>query len=256
MIRIKIIPVVVLSCIFLMNQGCQKDPVLPGILSQNSTSRHFDFYFDPTDTVGVDTSWQESYFEWLIHETGINPDQKIVFLKYRNREQLYQLTGRDMNAFAESNYHTLHTIWPVDNHECVHILVNNAYGFSPALFDEGIAVAHQATWQNGQFVPGWNGEDFHAICRQFVENDALPGLEQILENDDFWKIDPAITYPVSGSFCRFLLDRYGHNLYFELIEGLSLQSDQKKICTEYEKNFANSIDKDWKAWIDFIRDYE
>jgi hypothetical protein len=236
--------------------GCHKDQFVPSILSEHIESQHFDYYYDPLDTLAPDTSWQERYFEWLIQETGLIPSQKFVFLKYMDREQLYQLTGRDMNAFAESNHHTLHTIWPVDNHECVHILVNNAYGFSPALFDEGIAVAHQATLQNGQFVPGWNGEDFHAICRQFVENDALPGLEQILENDDFWKIDPAITYPVSGSFCRFLLDRYGVEPYFGLIDGLSLQSDQKKIKSEYTKIFGASIVEDWDSWQTFIAEYE
>ena len=85
---------------------------------------------------------------------------------YRDRAHLRALTGRYTNGFAEPGTTRFHTIWQIDNHEGVHTLVILQIGHPPALFNEGVAVAHQTEPAQSILTPRWNGTDLHVLARQ------------------------------------------------------------------------------------------
>ena len=105
----------------------------------------------------VDTDWQESYYAWIEAEFELASDQRLEYFKYRDRAHLAALTGRDANGFAEPGTVRFHTIWPRGNHEGVHTLVVLHLGHPPALFNEGVAVAHHMAPGAGDPVARWGG---------------------------------------------------------------------------------------------------
>lgn len=111
-------------------------------LNQQITTDHFMFHYSQGDT--VDAGWQEAYHAWMIAQMGVMPP-KITYNKYRDRSQMGMMTGHgNTNGYADPGAATVHTIWPTDNHETVHV-VAGPWGFPVAMFVEGLAVAHQMT---------------------------------------------------------------------------------------------------------------
>src|SRR5262245_34012188 len=165
------------------------------------------FHCSSADSVQAD--WQEQYDAWLMGVLDVHPTQTITYNKYRNRTHMGEVIGvSNTNGFAEPSTFTIHTIWPTDNHEVVH-LYSSTFGSPVALFNEGFAVAHSTNPPNGDFVAKWSGTPVHDLARQFRASGRLIALDSLAETNGFRGFDPNVTYPESGSFMRFLIDTYG-----------------------------------------------
>ena len=149
----------------LILSGCHDSPTDPADrLSTRVESAHYVYLHAAGDA--VDPLWQERYYDWLIGQLGVDPGQKLEYRKYRDRAHLRALTGRNTNGFAEPGTIRFHTIWPIDNHEGVHTIVILRLGHPPALFNEGIAVAHQAILVSDVFEVRWNGQRLDDLAAQ------------------------------------------------------------------------------------------
>jgi hypothetical protein len=233
-------------CLF----SCEKDyALLNEYFQQSEQSTHFIYYQNPGDTAKMQTEWQERYFDWLMGQLNIYPDFKIIFYKYESVAMLEEVTGRQGNAFAEYDKLRIHSIWPKDNHECVHILVNNYMGIPPALFDEGIAVAHQADYFQGQFVPGWNGNDFDSLVASFIDQQRMLSLNDVLESKSFRSFDSHLTYPISGSFFCYLKKNYSWQRIIDFFEQSSYNNSCRKSCRLFEKCFETALQDVWNDWL-------
>ena len=90
----------------------------------------------------VDADWQETYHAWATARLGVSLPQKIEYHKYQSRQAMGERTGNyNTNGFAEPSRFEIHTLWPTDNHEVVHIYT--ALVGRPSDFFNGIAVAFQ-----------------------------------------------------------------------------------------------------------------
>ena len=123
------------------------------------------------------------------------------------------------------------------------------------LFKEGIAVAFQVSYPNTDFIPGWNGQDFNLLSRNYKQDNKLPPLQDLIGTNTFGNYDSNITYPVSGSFVRFLIDKYG----IEKMKGytkLSQFEDSKdKIETNFKEIYTITLESAWNSWNEFISHY-
>lgn len=128
------------------------------------------YYHAPGDRVEIEV--QESYYEWLIERTGLEPTERFVFFKYRDRGHLLAVSGRSGNAWAEGGNYRFHTIWPTDDHESVHALVTSRVGDAPPLLSEGFAVAHQTL--PSLDVPRWSGTPLDVLAARYQEQHAIP----------------------------------------------------------------------------------
>ena len=176
-------------------------------LTQVTTSAYYVIHTAPGDT--VDAAWQDRYHEWLLPALQLESSPPLDYYKYRDRAHLSALTGRQTNGFAEPGTTKFHTIWPIDNHEVVHTLVTLQIGLPPALFTEGIAVAHSTDPIRGVLIPVWNGPDVHTIARSFEQSGQLPALSSLVRSTDFARFDANMTYPCAGSFVHFLIETQG-----------------------------------------------
>lgn len=245
------------TCLFI---SCSKDD--PEISEEDKltvtfSTMHFDYFQSKSDPDKIDTIWQESYYEWLVGQLNLTIPEKILYHKYRDQAHKKRLTGKLGNGFAELGTFKIHTIWDVDNHECVHIIVTQAIGHPPAIFNEGIAVAYQANYfKYPEFLPDWNGQDFNLLSKNYQKRNDIPSLDKLLGIYSFWDYSPDITYPVSGSFVRYLIDRYGIVKMKSFISKSDYNDPKDKIRIDFYNIYGFSLENGWAEWVNFIANYQ
>ena len=61
-------------------------------LTESMESEHYIYYFSPGDN-RIDTSWQEEYYDWMMHELDLQLDTKLEYYKYRDLGYEYAIRG-------------------------------------------------------------------------------------------------------------------------------------------------------------------
>jgi len=205
-------PLTMLAGVVAMVVGCGgKSPTAP-VSSADQLSEVIEtastiFRFAPGDE--VDAERQQQYHEWAVARLGVSPPRKVTFNKYRDRAHMGLITGHnDTNGYADPSAFAIHTIWPWDNHEVVH-LYTSLWGETVALFNEGIAVAFETDPGRGDLVPRWGPTAVHDLAAAFRRDGRLIPIDALLVTNGFFTYDSNVTYPEAGSFVLYLIDTYG-----------------------------------------------
>lgn len=227
-------------------------------LSHHVDTAHFAFRMSAGDT--VNTAWQEAYHKWAVAALQVNVTRPITYNKYLSRVHMGDITGSyNTNAYAnaEGQAFEVHTIWPADNHEVVH-LYSSTFGRTVALFSEGFAVAFQINAPAGETVPKWSGTPLHDLASSLRQQGRLAPLSAIADTAGFRAIDPNVAYPESGSFVRFLIDTHGLEAIKRLY-GVSRPSDSgQRIADVFLAVYGRSLadaEQAWWAMLDAPRQY-
>lgn len=227
--------------------GCGDDPIDPAdVLTPQHESAHFIYLHATGDA--VDPVMQEQYHDWLVAELDIDPDGKLEYRKYRDRAHMRAVTGRNTNGFAEPGTIRFHTIWPFDNHESVHTLVTLHLGHPPALFNEGIAVAHQALPVGDDFLLRWNGRHPDDIAAEQLRAGQLPALDQILESPRFFDFGESLMYPVAGSFVHYLIAQHGLAPLKAYFGNSAFNHSSAQTRAAFLAAYGISVDQAWAGW--------
>lgn len=228
----------------------------PDELKYAYSSRHFDYYISDDDPVTPDTTFQELYLDWVVRQLGVSFSEKIAYHKYQNRSHLSQVTGLSTNAAADYGENRLHTIWPVDNHEITHLILDQSLGRPPALFDEGMAVAYQAAWTStGDININWNGRDFHSLAKEYLSNNQIPQLDDLLETYGVWEHDANITYPLAGSFVSHLISQNGIGTIKAFLDKSEFANSPSKIKADFNEVVDLELEQAWLNWLSFVESY-
>jgi hypothetical protein len=143
----------------------------------------------------------------------------IDFHKYPGLELKEEYTGRAGNAHVQDG--AIHSIWPADRHEIVHLYAA-AWGDPPALLAEGLAVHLSGWWQDRSV-----GE---AAARVLAEGRWIP-LGELLDTRQFRARPDDATYPQAGAFAGWLLQRLGpqklRRLYGRLSNTAAAEQNRK-----------------------------
>lgn len=233
--------------------ACDSDsatgPIEP--LSLTRTSEHYLFHMAPGDN--VDIAWQETYYQWIVAQLAVQPSERLEYHKYRNRAHLQGVTGRATNGFAEPGTARFHTIWARDDHEGVHTLVTLYIGHPPALFNEGLAVAHHVDPTSSDLTPRWSSQSVHTIARNVDQAGNLPPANTLVTSTGFFSFDTNITYPVAGSFVRFLIDRYGLARMKAFVSGSAFDDSALRTVTRFIGAYGKTVDEMWTEWRAWLR---
>jgi hypothetical protein len=249
------IPIAMLAAVVVFAAGiqaaCGNSPTAPGdFLVVQAETAAYSFRAAAGDT--IDTAWQQTYHDWAVAALDVTITRRIIYNKYRSRQHMGELTGRsNTNGFATSDSFEIHTIWPTDNHEVVH-LFTSTFGFPPALFNEGIAVAHQTNPPRNDFVAKWNGTPLHDHARAFRRSGRLIALGQMIDTNDFRRFDAEITYPQSGSFMRWLIDTQGLAKVKALFARVNFQAPQTASHAAFLDVFAMTLEQAEQRWLEFL----
>jgi len=218
-------------------------------LTQTVESAHFTFHFTSGDS--VDSTWQEQFHEWAVRQLDVTPTRKITYNKYQSRAHMGQVIGvSNTNGFADPNSFTVNTIWPTDNHETVHLYTSTFANPGPvALFNEGIAVAHQVNPAANDFIPRWSGTPLDDIARSARQSGTLPALSTIIETTGFRAIDSNVAYPIAGSFVRYVLDRFGLAPVKEFFRRGTPNDPAETVRTQFLAVFGVTFDRAEQDWL-------
>ena len=228
--------------------GCHDTPTDPADqLSVRLESAHYVYRYSATDA--VDTTTQERYHAWVIDQLDLAPTVKLEFRKYRDRAHLRALTGRNTNGFAEPGTTRFHSIWPFENHENVHSLVTLYLGHPPALFNEGIAVAHGAVpVGEGGFVPKWNGTALDVAARQRHQAGLIPSLDAVLESPRFFDHPEDVMYPVAGAFVQRLIVLHGLAPLKAYFAASRFDASVSETRAAFLAAYGITVDAAWAEW--------
>jgi hypothetical protein len=244
----------VLSAVVIL-AGCGGGPTDPAAeLSSSTRSANFVYRWSPGDEP-PDTVYQERHLAWVSAELGVEPTHPLEYHKYRDADHLRSLTGHTAGTgFAEEGSYRFHTVWPKDNHEYVHVLILTEVGGPPALFGEGIAVAHHGASISGDFDgdPLWNGSPVRPQVRAMRDAGTLPALDAFIENLDFQSLDIDTGYPAAGSFVRHLLDMHGAVPLLSFVSRCPRDADASTVRSLFLEAYGRALDDAWAAWLTWL----
>jgi hypothetical protein len=219
-------------------------------LVQAIESPAFVFHYASSDSVEAD--WQEQFHAWAIAQLRVSPPRRIIYNKYMSRSHMGDLTGQySTNAYADPATYAIHTIWPTDNHETVHLYAS-LFGSPVALFGEGLAVAHQTNPARQDFVPKWSGVPVHQRAKEFRRTGTLVALARLLQTSDFRTVDPNIAYPESGSWVRYLIDIYGLDRMQQFFGSSAPTDPSDSVRRTFQTIYGRSIETVESEWLAFI----
>jgi hypothetical protein len=225
-------------------------------LTQVVTTAHFEFRYSDGDA--IDTAWQEAFHDWAIRELQVTITRRIVYHKYLSPMHMLALHygPGNVNAWADPDLFTVHTIWPTDSHETIH-LYSSTIGRMTSLFNEGLAVAFQVDPVRGDMTPRWNNRHVHDIAASLRASGRLVPLARILTIEEWRAIDSQVSYPEAGSFVRYLLDTHGGIApLWQLFNGSTQTDSPTLVRSKFEAAYGRSLDAleaDWHAFLDARR---
>jgi tetratricopeptide (TPR) repeat protein len=151
----------------------------------------------------------EFYYEQLVRALRVRPAKKIHTFLYASSEQKGRLLGAAGTNFAKPWLWQLHLnlgdVGGTLKHELVHVLAAE-FGF-PLLriginsgLIEGLAVAMERMEYE---------EPINRLAGMAFATGGTPDVASLFSLSGFMKAPAGVGYTLSGSFCRFLIDRYG-----------------------------------------------
>jgi hypothetical protein len=197
----------------------------------------------------INATWQEAYHTWATTTLAVTPTRKITYNKYTSRSHMQTVVGvGNTNAYADRNAYAIHTIWPIDNHEVVH-LFTSTWGDPVALVNEGVAVAFQVD-PSRDLTPRWSGTALHDLVRQFRQQGRLVPLATLVETASWRSQDSNVAYPESGSFMRWLIDSYGLDHVRALYARASGPNEPAAgVRASFAAVYNRSVDELEAAWL-------
>lgn len=220
--------------------------------TQTLATAHFEYHYSQGDS--VDAAWQEAFHEWATRELRVTVTRRITYYKYMTPAHMLALHNGpgNVNAWADADRFVVHTVWPTDNHETIH-LYSSAFGRATSLFNEGLAVAFQVDPVRGDMTPRWNNRHVHDIALSLRLQARLPALGTILTLDSFRGVDSQVSYPAAGSFVRYLLDAQGGIGPITEMFARSTHEDGAAVTRRnFEAAYGRPIEDVESAWHGFL----
>jgi hypothetical protein len=213
---------------------------------------HFDYHYSEGDT--VDADWQEAFHEWATRELGVVFTRRITYYKYMTPMHMLALHNGpgNVNAWADPDRLAVHTIWPTDAHEVIHLYAA-LIGRATLVFNEGLAVAFQVDPVRGDMTPRWNNRHVHDVAISLRLQGRLPALGSILTVETFRGPGSDVSYPASGSFVRYLLDAHGGMAPMRALLSRSTMNDPPAVTrASFEAAYGRPFEEAEAAWHRFL----
>ncbi len=158
------------------------------------------------------------------------PEMITVFL-YKDLEEGKRLTGGELD-FADPKGRRVHQQWDsFIGHEMVHVIAHNTLQYGQTgILGEGLAV-----WLNGA------ARNRHTTARELLEKGELPSVKDLVERFR----EAKNSYPAAGSFCGFLIESYG----LELFKQLYPLADPSAKLKELKGKSFEELEPEWLAYI-------
>jgi len=206
-------------------------------------SKHFLFHCDPKSPLAGrirgHADMYDKIFEEISQVLGVQLNEKIRVYLYASHEAFSRESGESLYVGRVSRrlmeIHESPFVPP--GHEMAHLLADHIGPVYPEypLLTEGLAVYFEGSDRQ---------KKLHGIAKDYLLRKELTSLEPL--KDRFRDLKPAMTYPVAGSFVKYLIDTYGLEKFKELwVSGLELERAFSKV---YGKSFRR-VGQEWMEML-------
>jgi hypothetical protein len=234
--------------------GCgSQNPTSPDLdslgdsLTATVQSEHFVFHLTPGDVVAPDRA--EAYYDWVSAKLQLAAPT-IQYFKYTDRAQMRRLTGQSANGWADPEHLAVHSIFPWEAHESVHVY-SAQIGRPSDFFNEGLAVAFSVDPLAGQFEPTYDGTNsVHDWARSHVSD--LPPITTIVTTSAFRALNEFEGYQTAGSFLDFLVRTYGASPLRFLFSMGTREDSRQRIESTFESAYGLTVDEADRRWRAFL----
>jgi len=205
---------------------------------KNYETEHYIFTYQEKSEAEKDiiniASEQEKSFQSICLELKVKMERKIHYFFFDSPEEVGKLFGdnKPCNGFADVN-DDIYAVYNKDikcigPHEDTHIISARIGWPKSDFLIEGLAM---------YFDKQWWGID-NDLWTKFYKEEIDISISNLLKNKKFDEVDCSLSYPIGGSFTKFLIHSYGIDLYLQLYK--SQDDDYRKI---FEYIYEKSIDE-------------
>lgn len=172
-------------------------------------------------------------------------DKKVHLFIVESREQMKLLVGHETNGYAFYKTNTVTGIASekinsiYSNHELFHAVAMNLWGVPDIWINEGMAVYSDNKW---------HGHDLYQLTKYLVDNNRYVSLDRLV--NDFRKIDDLISYPLIGSFVKYVDEAFGRETVIQIWKG------KTKNLRKYTGKTLKELEADWLAIIKTVEHKE
>lgn len=176
-----------------------------------------------------------------------NWKKKIKIYIAPNQNVIQKVVGRRTFG-AVIDKLSLISVYGFHPHEITHIIFNNNFPINTHnVFKEGVAVLYG--WSHK--TPLWQGKSLSFWLKKFKKDKKIiPSFKKLFCN--FHLLDSKISYPLSGAFVGFLIERYGiknfKKLYTTIKSGMSYKMIRKKFKVIIKKDLKELENQFWRRF--------
>jgi hypothetical protein len=188
---------------------------------------------------------QEFCYEFICKYLEVRMKDKIHYYLCESPEQVGQIYGDNepCNAFA-SKPNKVYAVYNEDIkcigfHEDAHIISYNTLGIpNIAFLRDGLAMF---------FDKGYLGIENYSWVRYFISNNRYISLNELIVNENFYKVSHCITYTIAGAFVDYLICIFGVDKFKEFYSNVHDNFEEcfketfKVLLKDFEENFKNYI---------------
>lgn len=212
------------------------------------SSEHYNFHLikDSLAEKDIDEIMkiQEKCFKEITSFLNVSPQFKINYYLLETPELVGKIYGDNdpCNGFANPP----NEIYAVYNekvkcigyHEDAHIISYILNKPQSVFLREGLAMYFDKVW--------WNKSNDEWV-RLLLKSDRYLSIIELIQNDFFLNHTDEITYPIAGAFVKYLINRYGRELFISVyaFKGYDLLG-------EIERTYATKIEQIENDFLDSI----
>ncbi len=183
-------------------------------LVRSLAGEHFDYRFAAGDTIlPLEARINDRAYEIIRDALATDFSRRIAFDKFVDADHIQRLTGRRTGGgFVVGG--KIFLTRALDPHEIAHVIAIEELGRPSDFFDEGLAVNFggvRVTANQVEIFPSaLRNFEIDAEVRSVFAGGRFPGsVREILTSRAFQALSFEVSYPVAGSFVKFLLHTRG-----------------------------------------------
>jgi len=227
---------------------------------EHAATTNLDIYYQPNSPAERDIDTikriQQDAFDRIV--TTLDSDYKgpIQIYLYTHQDQSNGLTESSANGLAHPYVESVEAIYSdelkaigregVAAHEMVHVVATLTLANPQSrVLSEGLAVALDDFWND----PRRSITTLHGWSVYYYQSEAMPSLTKL--SDDWNSYTPNLSYPVSGSFVRYLIDYYG----IEKFKKMYIKAESKSLARAFEIEYNIPFAEVESAWRTYLVQY-
>lgn len=223
-------------------------------------SEHFIFYVPKEDKVDITT--QEWFYRYITTLFGVEPEEKIIYLKCG--ASINEITGSSYlivaRAYLDKNIIISTNEW--ESHELIHIIQYLISGYDPIFFSEGLAVAYEMIIPREKFINIHRDAIHEYVQEMLIKDNSYISITKILTSKKFEAVNNDIImglllgahYYEAGSFVRYLIDVYGLEKFFQFLKLSNYWDSKSEIKKKFLIVYNFSIQEVEKQWLEFLKE--